>query len=125
MPSSEPSASEDVVAVNSKAIEKKFKEHLRNNFIKNIGDMCDKGHTHWACFYDGVEDGAGYLVVNLTTDAGWSADELDDLAASAGRHWFNFIGCDFPDLDTIVVTVDGVEHNVFRSDTDVDLQCDE
>lgn len=105
------------------AIEKKFKEHLRNNNVKKIGDMCDEDVTHWSCFYDGVEDGAGYLVVNLTTDGGWSDEALDDLAASAGRHWFNFIGCDFPDLDTIVVTINGLEHNVLRSDTMVDATC--
>ena len=33
-------------------------------------------------------------------------------ANKAGRHWFKFIGCDFPQLATIVVNINGVDHNV-------------
>ena len=38
----------------------------------------------------------GVLRVNLVTDGGWSAADLDTMADQAGRAWFNFIGCDFP-----------------------------
>lgn len=105
-------------------IERAYLEHLHNNFIDGVSDMCDAAHTHWACFYDGAEAGAGYLRVNLTPDEGWSEGELDDMAAQAGRHWFNFVGCDFPQLDTIVVNVNGIDRNVYRSDTLVDSLCE-
>lgn len=99
---------------------------LEENIGLQIPELCgiDDDYDHWSCFYDGVEDGSGYLRVNLTTDGGWSDQELEELAATAGRHWFNFIGCDFPDLDTIVVRVNGIDHNVFRSSTLVDQVCD-
>lgn len=106
-------------------IERVYLEHLHNNFIDGISDMCDDAYTHWACFYDGAEDGVSYLRVNLTTDGGWSEGDLDDMAAQAGRHWFNFVGCDFPQLDTIVVNVNGVDRNVYRSDTKVDSLCED
>lgn len=106
-------------------IERVYLEHLHNNFIDDISDMCDAAYTHWACFYDGAENGAGYLRVNLTTDGGWSEDELDEMAAQAGRHWFNFVGCDFPQLGTIVVSINGLDHTVSRSDTMVDSTCED
>lgn len=106
-------------------IERVYLEHLHNNFIDGITEMCDAARTHWACFYDGAEDGVGYLRVNLSTDGNWSQGDLDDMAAQAGRHWFNFIGCDFPQLDTIVVNVNGVDRNVYRSDTMVDSLCED
>lgn len=106
-------------------IERVYLEHLHNNFIDSISDMCDDSYTHWACFYDGAENGAGYLRVNLTTDGGWSEGDLDDMAAQAGRHWFNFVGCDFPQLDMIVVSVNGGDRNVARSDTMVDSLCED
>lgn len=104
-------------------IERVYLEHLHNNFIDGITDMCDAARTHWACFYDGAEDGVGYLRVNLSTDGNWSQGDLDDMAAQAGRHWFNFVGCDFPQLDTIVVSVNGGDRNVYRSDTMADSLC--
>lgn len=113
----------DTDAVSAKTVEKRFKEHLRNNEIKKISAMCDDAFTHWACFYDGVEGDSETLWVKLTTDGGWSTAELEGLARSAGLHWFNFIGCDFPELGTIVVDVNGLEHNVFRWDTNVDALC--
>jgi hypothetical protein len=108
---------------NAAEIERVYLEHLHNNFIDGIADMCDAAYTHWACFYDGAEDGAGYLRLDLTTDGGWSEGDLDDMAAQAGRHWFNFVGCDFPQLDTIVVSVNGGDRNVYRSDTMADSLC--
>ncbi len=103
----------------------KMEATLKENIQIEISELCgiDGLYSHWSCFYDGVEDGVGYLQVNLTTDGGWSNVELNDLAATAGLHWFNFIGCDYPDLDTIVVRVNGLDHNVFRSSTNVDLMC--
>jgi hypothetical protein len=103
----------------ARAMEKAFLANIPGNGIK---DMCDAQYTHWACFYDGVEGGP-YLQVNLSTDGGRSDAELDEMADRAGLHWFNFIGCDFPDLDTIVVSVNGLDHNVFRHDTQVDSMC--
>jgi|GEM_PF-2634987 len=105
------------------AMEKTFLVHLANNGIQSIASMCDASYTHWSCFYDGVTDGAGDLRVNLSTDGGWSADDLNTMADQAGRHWFNFIACDYPDLTTIVVAINGMDHNVFRSDTKADLTC--
>lgn len=121
---SRPEEPEQDTAVSAKTVEKTFKAHLRNNGIKKIGAMCDDSLTHWACFYDGVSGDSEKLRVSLTTDGGWSTTEIEDLASAAGLHWFNFIGCDYPELSVIVVVVNGLEHNVFRYDTNVDMLCD-
>lgn len=121
--SSDLEVSESASAIDAQAIEAKFREHLYNNFIDDIGDMCDDAYTHWACFYQGVDGTAGYLQVNLSTDGGWSASALENMANTAGRHWFNFIGCDYRGLSVIVVTINGLDHNVFRSSTLVDSLC--
>ena len=101
--------------IDAKAIEKQFLTSLENNFVEDIASMCDAAYTHWSCFYDGVQAGSTYLRINLTTDGGWPSSDIEDMAQQTGRHWFNFIGCDFPDLTTIVVNINGVDHNVFRS----------
>ena len=96
-----------------------------------ITDMCastmdDPTWTsgpHWACFYDGVEAAPGFLRINLTTDGGYAPEELVEMANDTGRAWFNFIGCEFPNLDMIVVTINGLDHNVPRSSTKADLLC--
>ncbi|MFD6699829.1 MULTISPECIES: hypothetical protein [unclassified Microbacterium] len=108
--------------IDAAAIEAKFNEHLHNNFIESIHDMCDAAYTHWACFYDGVESGSGFLRINLSTDGGWTNTALRKVADSAGRHWFNFIGCDYPDLSMIVVTVNGLDYNVARP-ASADVTC--
>lgn len=121
---SDPSEPSDTPSgVDAAAIEAKFNEHLHNNFIESVDGMCDDAYTHWACFYDGVQGAPGYLRILLSTDGGWSESELSEMADATGRHWFNFIGCDFPDLDTIVVTINGLDHNVFRSETNADAMC--
>lgn len=87
----------------------------------SISSMCDASNPGWQCYYDGTAASGSYLVVKLTTDAGTDAGTL---AKSAGTAWFNFIHCDYPDLKTIVVRVNGVDHNVFRSDTRADsMSC--
>ena len=99
---------------------------LKKAISMDISDLCgiDGDYMHWSCWYDGVEDGDNYLQVNLTTDGGWSDVELENLAATAGRHWFNFIACEYPDLSTIVVRVNGIDHDVYRWDTLADQMCD-
>ena len=109
--------------VDAGAMEKAFLAHLANNGVQSIKGMCDAAYTHWSCFYTGVTDGPGFLRVNLLTDGGWSAADLAAMANQAGLAWFNFIGCDFPNLTTIVVTINGLDHNVFRSDTNADALC--
>lgn len=123
--SPEAAAPEPTPEVRSSAAAVEMEAKYEENLALDITELCgiDGNYSHWSCFYDGVEDGPGYLRVNLTTDGGWSEAELSEMATTAGRHWFNFIGCDYPDLDTIVVRVNGVDHNVFRSDTNVDLMC--
>lgn len=98
-------------AYDAATVEGVFLEQLGGREIK---DMCDSAYTHWGCFYEGVATTPGYLQVDLATDGGWSRADLDELATSTGRHWFNFIGCDYPDLDTIVVTINGIDHNTYR-----------
>ena len=91
-----------------------FRSNLMDPRIKS---MCDAAYTHWACFYDGIEGHDDSTIrVNLTTDGGWSDDELEDMAERAGTHWFNFVGMEHEDLDTIIVTVNGRDHNVYRRD---------
>jgi hypothetical protein len=70
-----------------------------------------------------VSSAPGFLRINLTTDGGWSADDLTSMANQAGLAWFNFVGCDFPNLSTIVVTINGIDHNVFRSDSAANSSC--
>lgn len=82
-----------------------------------VGSLCDSSSPSWSCFYDGVEAQSDYLVVKLTADGGADGSTL---AASAGRAWFNFIHCQFPDLQMIVVRINGVDHNVARSSTTAD-----
>lgn len=110
--SSEPNTQQDK-PLNAQAVEKAFIANLGG---QPISSMCDRDETrmHWGCFYEGVESPGTYLRVKLSTDAGIDGDALAD---TAGRHWFNFVHCDFPDLDTIVVSVNGIDHNVFLSDT--------
>jgi len=119
----DPGESASASAIDAQAIEQKFRERLHNNFIDDFGDMCDDAYTHWACFYRGVDGTFGFLEVILTTDGGWSEAALDEMANATGRHWFNFIGCDYPGLSVIVVTINGLEHNVFRSTTSADSMC--
>jgi hypothetical protein len=104
-------------------MEKAYLAHLADNGVQSIKDMCDAAYTQWSCFYTGVSGGPGFLQVNLAPDGGFSAAALDMMADQAGRAWFNFIGCDFPDLTSIVVTINGLDHNVFRSDTGADALC--
>lgn len=109
--------------LDASAIEKAYLGHLANNGISSIKSMCDANHTDWSCFYDGVSSAPGFLRINLTTDGGWSADDLTSMANQAGLAWFNFVGCDFPNLSTIVVTINGIDHNVFRSDSAANSSC--
>lgn len=100
---------------------------MEQEFLKNIPghqgikDMCDPAYTHWACFYEGVEGKPAYLKVNLLTDGGIT--DTKELAKKAGWHWFNFIGCQYPDLSVIVVSVNGLDNNVFRKDVPLMSNC--
>lgn len=97
-------------------VEAMYLAHLGNP-ADGFSVMCDDYYTHWSCFYDGVEgDPSSYLQVNLTTDGGWLDSEISDMADTAGLHWFNFIGCDFPEITTIVININGLDHNIFRFD---------
>lgn len=94
-------------------------------FVETAGepvkDLCKiGGPSEWACYYDGVKVSGPYLRVELSTPA--DADE-DEIVKRAGLHWFNFVGCTYPDLDIIIVVVNGVDHNVMRSDTNADALC--
>lgn len=97
-------------------VEAMYLEHLGSP-AEGFSVLCDDYYTHWSCFYDGVEgDPSTFLRVNLTTDGGWLDSELSDMADTAGLHWFNFIGCDFPEISTIVININGLDYNVFRFD---------
>jgi hypothetical protein len=109
--------------VDASAMEKAYLAHLANNGVQSIKAMCDAEYTEWSCFYEGVSDGPGFLRVNLQTDGGWPAGGLDTMANQAGRAWFNFIGCQFPNLTMIVVTINGLDHNIPRSETNADAMC--
>jgi len=110
-------------------------EAMEAAFIAGLGrpiqEMCASARNdptwtkgpHWACFYDGVEAGPSYLRINLTTYGAATPGELDERAYDTGLAWFNFIGCKFPNLDMIVVTIDGLDNNVPRSSTKADLLC--
>lgn len=109
--------------VDASEVEKAYLAHLAGSGVQSFKDQCDASITNWQCFYDGVSGDSSTLWVNLQTDGGWSASDLDTMANQAGRAWYNFIGCEFPNLDTIVVRINGLDHNVFRSETGADLMC--
>lgn len=100
---------------NAAEVEQAYLDHLGPD--RDFWDMCmdDETYTHWTCFYEGVENTSQYLQVNLDTYGTGTPTELQELAEMTGRHWFNFIGCDFPDLDTIVVSINGQHYNTYRS----------
>ena len=104
--------------VNAAEMEQEFLKNIPGRPIK---DMCDPAYTHWACFYEGVEGKPSYLQVNLLTDGGITNTKA--LAKSAGQHWFNFIGCKYPDLSVIVVNINGIDNNVFRKDIPMMSNC--
>lgn len=117
--SSATSADADKGKIDAKAMEATFREQLGGKPIKS---MCDANYTHWACFYNGVKAEPGYLRIDLSTDA--DAPDPDEMAAKAGRAWFNFLACKYPDLTTIVVQINGIDHNVYRRDTAADkINC--
>ena len=109
--------------VDASAMEKAYLGHLASNGVQSIKAMCNSSYTDWSCFYEGVSDGPGFLRVNLQTDGGWPAGDLVTMANQSGRAWFNFIGCDFPNLTMIVVTINGLDHNIPRSETNADAMC--
>lgn len=70
----------------------------------------------WSCYFDSLGDYNEHAVyVRLKTDGGWKASGLTTLADNAGTDWLKAVGADFPALYTVVVTVDGVEHEVRTS----------
>lgn len=94
-------------------------------FTKTAGepvkDLCKiGGPSEWACYYEGVSVSGSNLRVELSTPP--DADE-DEIVKRTGLHWFNFIGCTYPDLNIVIVTVNGVDHNVMRWDTNAASLC--
>lgn len=102
-----------------------FRDAMGGGTIKSMcrGNYSPSNPSLWACYYDRVEGAPAYLRVVLSTPGGLSSSELDQLADRAGMHWFNFIGCDFSDLDTIVVRVNGIDHNYYRRDFPLAANC--
>lgn len=100
--------------INVAAVKATFKAGVGGRAIR---DMCDAAYSPWGCFYEDVEAvNASTIRVTLTTDGGRGPSDLDAVATDAGTHWFNFVGMDHPDLDVIIVRVNGVDHNVYRTD---------
>lgn len=109
----EPTASPEVTEepapadLDVKAIAREFNAELGGRKIK---DMCDPALTHWACFYDGLKPHSPTAFrVELSTPGDWTQPEVDDLAGAAALHWFNFVGMGRPELDQIIVDVNGVD----------------
>lgn len=103
--------------------------------IETVDDLCrvlmetesaEFWYSHWSCWYEEVTVTAGYLKVHLTTDGGRTDDELSDMAAGTGMDWWNLIGCEYAELDVIVVTINGRDYNAFRHDAPLaaDSYCD-
>lgn len=94
--------------------EKYFVESLGG---REISSMCDSAYTHWACFYKGVSSPyKDALRIKLTTDGGWSKGELKDMAADAGKHWFNFMSMNdtYKSVSIMIVNINGIDHNVYK-----------
>ena len=99
-----------------------YVEEIEADFLEGMGgrqidDMCnaDNAYTHWGCFYDGLSaTHESTLWIELNTDGGWSKSDQKQLSEEAARHWFNFIGPKYEKLDTIVVKVNGIDHNHYR-----------
>ncbi|WP_054953612.1 PASTA domain-containing protein [Flaviflexus massiliensis] len=113
----EPAAESGKSGFNADEVVETYLYHLGPDY-ESFYDMCGAfgEWDHWGCFYESAENTSSYLRVNLITDGGWSEGDLNLLAENTGRHWFNFIGCDFPDLNTIVVNINGIDHNTYRTD---------
>lgn len=70
---------------------------------RTIEDICPDTFDTWHCFYQRIEvAGPSMITIHLSFPGDVFEEERSELAAQARLHFFNFVGPDFPDLDTIV-----------------------
>ena len=84
------------------------------NFVAQLGspiaDGCDSAVTVWQCFYDGVKaKSKNRLDIAMTTPGDVSKDDAKAFSERARMAWFNFLGAEYKDLDTIVTFVNGTD----------------
>lgn len=111
--------------IDAKAIQKTYYSYqeelgLGNSPKKRCKSM---GPTNWSCFFDSVEGGEAELQINLTAPARYTEEFLDEVADRAAKSYWIDIGCDYPELETIKVTVNEVDHYVDRDDLPLGLDC--
>jgi len=97
-------------------------ETIMETDLFSYGGPCerDASKTHWTCFYDGITPQTPRSVlIELTTDGGWSNAELKKVGEEAALHVFNFAGEQLPQLSEVLVKINGLD--VYMSRDDVPL----
>lgn len=82
-----------------------IEQHFTLNLGRNeIGDACDLSDPRWHCYYEDLTGTSSDFRVDmhLAFPGDISEDEQRELAEEARLHFFNFVGEEFPELDTIV-----------------------
>lgn len=80
--------------------------------------IAEATYEYWHCSFDRIEARSpSWITIYLDQPGGISDDERKDIAKQAGTHFYNFIGEDFTELDTIVVWVGDLDSaTVYRRD---------
>ena len=84
------------------------------NFVAQLGspiaEGCDAAVTVWQCFYEGVKaKSKNRLDIAMTTPGDVGENAAKAFSERARMAWFNFLGAEYKDLDTIVTFVNGTD----------------
>jgi len=75
-----------------------------------IAEMCDADLTTWQCHYDGIRAlSESRLDIVLTAPTDITVQQAEGMSQQARLAWFEVVGSEFPELDTIVTFVNGTE----------------
>lgn len=107
-----PAAKKEAVSIDSQAVVESFDSQDPRE-ISEMGDA-----STWHPYFEGVEDrSASAITLNLSVPGDIDGGDQKDLAEKAGTDIFNFVGEEFPELQQIVVFVDGRDRaTINRSD---------
>ena len=77
---------------------------------RSIAESCDAELTTWQCHYTGITAlSESRLDIMLTAPADITVQQAADMSQRARLAWFEVVGGEFPELDTIVTFVNGTE----------------
>ena len=91
-----------------------YAKEAEANFVAQLGSPiaggCDPAVTVWQCFYDGVKaKSKNRLDIEMSTPGDVTKDDAEAFSERARLAWFNFLGAEYKDLDTIVTFVNGTD----------------